>query len=545
MTLRDYQQTNNRAPRTRESSPVPSIPRVVTPTKSSASGEYQGGENFFPLEMIPSQSNTGMNSKPSAAVVEPDFVHRPTKEGKHSADSPMRPSAPQRYSLSKGKKSKDHYDDESLSKKFHHANSLALQKTPESSKRDKKKKKSSSRKYDPNAYKIFLLLLQPESKIFELIQLIYMPNDTTVGKIIKMIPENATEKALGSQKYIGLCRPKTEEELIDLDILASETSSGVVSAKITLGEILVAMPKGYSGTKVAALSKQILSNPKIVKLLKRADPLAPKKRRSRKHRSNRNIRSNSREHVDVLEKHDEAEEIKVESEQKMKLAMEHAAAEAAAANAAVSGGEKEEEFVPKLLVRQDSIGSDGQSLGSSLQDSVDESYSSWSKSFEASFSSKMSICSGVSRRQVRRRDRQAKRLRIIKRSSFVAFLAMVGLYMFDPKEHSTNYAQSAMDAPMGLVGLLQVCFLLLALYKIEKFIRCTSEGNFDSYRKCPFLKASDAAMQRFKGTYAKKLKKSGRGRDDDSLVSKRLRNYSLKTASFRDLDANDPSGSLY
>ncbi|CAJ1946275.1 unnamed protein product [Cylindrotheca closterium] len=535
MTLRDYQQTENRAPRTREASPVPSISRVVTPTKSNSSDENRG-ENFFSIQMKPSQSNMNENSKPSPAIVEPDFVHQPTREGKYSANSPMRPSAPQLYSLNNGRKSSgQRYDDESLSKKFQQANSLALQKSPESSK--SKKKKKSSRKYDPNAYKIFLLLLQPESKIFELIQLIYMPNDTTVGKIIQMIPENATEAALGTQKYSGLCRPKTEEELIDLDVLASETSSGMVSAKITLGEILVAIPKGYSGTKVAALSKQILSNPKIVKLLKRADPLAPKKRRSRKHRSNRSVRSNSREHVDVLEKHDEAEEIKVESQQKMKLAMEHAAAEAAAANAAVSGWEKEEEFVPKPLVRQDSIGSDGQSLGSSLQDSVDESYSSWSKSFDASFSSKMSICSGVSRRQVRRRDRQAKRLRIIKRSTFVAFLAMVGLYIVDPKEHSKNYAEAAMDTPMGVVGLFQVCFLLLALYKIEKFIRCTSEGNFDSYRKCPFLKASDAAMQRFKGTYASKLKKSGRGHDDDSsLVSKRLRSYSLKTASFRDLD---------
>ena len=72
----------------------------------------------------------------------------------------------------------------------------SLQKTSESSKIDKANKKSKSRKYDPNAYKIFLLLLQPESKIFELIQLIYMPNDTTVGKIIQMIPENATEPAL-------------------------------------------------------------------------------------------------------------------------------------------------------------------------------------------------------------------------------------------------------------------------------------------------------------------------------------------------------------
>jgi hypothetical protein len=54
------------------------------------------------------------------------------------------------------------------------------------------------RKHDPNAYKIFFLLLQPKTKIFELVQLIYPPNDTTVGNILKMIPENATDRRIVS-----------------------------------------------------------------------------------------------------------------------------------------------------------------------------------------------------------------------------------------------------------------------------------------------------------------------------------------------------------
>jgi hypothetical protein len=554
MTAKDYQHHRFRAPGTSETSefsPDHPAPRLVTPNNVSSSRTMENesdsiGDGFVPRKIeIEKTEEIASSTTTPPVVVEPDYVHKPTQNGTQSVHSPLKPSGPQRYSLSKGTGTDLKYDDEGLSKKFKEAHSMALLKSKETSK-TREKKKSSRRKHDPSSYKIFLLLLQPESKIFELIQLIYLPNDTTVGNIISMIPENATEQALGNQEYIGLCRPKTQEEIVDKELLASETSSGVEveSAKITLGEILVAIPMGHTGPDVAALSKQILSNPKIVKLLKRADPLAPKKRRSRKGRSHRSTtRSTSREKVHVLEKHDEAEEIKLEeSEQMMNKAMEHAAAEAAAANAQVSAGD-DDSFVPKIT-RQDSIGSDGQSLGSSLQESVDESYSSWSKSFDASFSVQSSICSGISRRAVRRRDRQAKRTRIIKRSGVVAFGAMVVLYMMDPRGYSGNHVQELTEAPMGFTGLFQVLFLLVALFKIERFIRSTTEENYSSESKCPFLKAADTAMQQFKGKYAKKLKKSRSARDDDSLLSNRQQSYSLKAAAFQDLDDGDASGSL-
>lgn len=543
MTARDYQHSRFRAPAaTGEQSSGHLVPRLVTPTNASSTSPAMEGKSVSASDgRVPSKIEVEKTKElPASApvLVEPDYIHKPTQNGKLSAHSPLKSDGPQRYSLSKGNEPK--YDDEGLSKQFKEAHTMALAR----SKEKREKKKSSRRKHDPNSYKIFLLLLQPESKIFELIQLIYLPNDTTIGDIISMIPANATEQALGSQDYTGLCRPKTQEEIVDTELLASETSAGAESAKITLGEILVAIPKGYTGPDVAALSKQILSNPKIVKLLKRADPLAPKKRRSRKSRSHRTARSLSREKVHVLEKHDEAEEIKQEeSERMMKKAMEHAAAEAAAANAEVSGAD-DDSFVPKIA-RQDSMASDGQSLESSLQESLDESYSSWSKSFDASFSVQSSICSGISRRAVRRRDRHAKRLRIITRSGALAFCAMIVLYMMDPKAYSGIHVQARSEAPMGLTGLFQVLFLLVALFKIERFIRSTTEEKFSiSESKCPFLKAANTAMQQLKGNYSKKLKKAGSAKVDDSLLSHRLRSYSLKAAAFQDLDDGDATGSL-
>lgn len=419
---------------------------------------------------------------------------------------------------------------------------------------------SSRRKRDPNSYKIFLLLLQPKLKTFELIQLIYSPNDTTIGDIIAMIPDNSTEPALGTQKYIGLCRPKTEEEILDHDLLASEprSSAGVHSAKITLGEILVAIPDGYSGADVAVLAKQILSNPKIVKLLKRSDPLAPRKSRRSKRRghrtSSRTRRSRSKEHVDVMDKFDEEDEIKQEHEkndQEMKEAMEHAAQIAAVSNSQIPGGSSSDKAkTPERNVsRSSSIvsleGSIGESsLGSSLQESIDESFSSWSKSFDDSFAS--TVCSGVSKRSIRRRDRHSRRLKIIQSSVVAGFVTMLAMYLFDPhgygrSEEEKLVTQAATtDNPMGLTGIFQCLFLLLSLYQVELFVRTTSEssgqgGNGEGKSSFMEFIQSTKAMKKLKARFYKKLKRrthrsrrSAVGAYDEHELTQKLRSFSLK-----------------
>lgn len=505
MTARDYQHKRFRSPGPKEGVPQNSSPRAVTPARD---------------ELVPRRiqvEEEGENNAPKSN--KQDFIHKPNKDGLDSTSSPQRPTESLRYPLTTGiDNDRKGVNEGRVAAQLKAANALALQSTGES--KSKEKRRSSRHKHDPNSYKIFLLLLQPESKIFELIQLMYMPNDTTVGNIIEMIPDNATEDSLGSQEYIGLCRPKTQEEIVNKDILASNTSSGAESARITLGEILVAIPKGYSTSDVAALSKQILANPKIIKLLKRADPLAPKRRRSSKRRSHRGSRSRSRENVHVLEQHDETEEIQEEeeSERMMKKAMEQAAKKAAAANAEVPG---EDLYIP--IQQQQSNSSDNGSMQSSLQDSVDESYSSWSKSFDASFSvqSKSPIGSPVAKRQVRRKVRQARRLRVIKRAAVVGFCLMIALYMLDPQGYSaeSNFDHKT-NTPMGLLGLFQVLFLLAVLYKTEKLVRATTEGHTGEVR-CPFLKASDKAMRKFKEKYAKKLEQHKNAYHDDG-ISRRL-----------------------
>mmetsp|Transcript_6339 Transcript_6339/g.15704 ORF Transcript_6339/g.15704 Transcript_6339/m.15704 type:complete len:594 (+) Transcript_6339:189-1970(+) len=418
----------------------------------------------------------------------------------------------------------------------------------------------SRRKQDSNSYKIFLLLLQPKLKTFELIQLIYSPTDTTIGDIISMIPDNATEAALGSQTYTGLCRPKTEEEIVDHELLASEprANTSVDSAKITLGEILVAIPYGYNGADVAVLAKQILSNPKIVKLLKRSDPLAPKKSRRSNRRGLRKSsrRSRSKEHVEVMEKFDEEDEIKQEEEkkeqeQRMKEAMEHAAQEAAASNAQIPGGRNSNLLgtVDRNVSRHSSIvsfdGSHGEekSTESSLQESIDESYSSWSKSFDASFTS--SVCSGVSKRSARRRDRQSRRMKIIQRSVVFGFVIMLAMYFIDPHGYRRTDAEKQVsqaattENPMGLTGIFQCLFLLLSLYQVELFMRTTSATSDNNQDQSSFLEfiQSTRAMKKLKSRFYKKLKKPstrirrgavGAYDYDENTSTQKLRSFSLK-----------------
>jgi hypothetical protein len=509
--------------------------------RSPSNGSSEDGNSFENQMKKMIQPYTAAPKAPRSPV----YVHKQTStQGCLTADSPMKVSEPMRYSLSKG-------GQDVSRRRASDGMATSKPKSSSSSRRssDTKLLSSSMRKNDPNAYKIFLLLLQPQTKIFELIQLIYSPNDTTVGNILKMIPENATEAALGAQKYIGLCRPKTQEELLDQELLASETRPGVVSAKITLGEILVAIPKGFTGADVAALSKQILTNPKIIKLLRRADPLAPKKKRSSRHRShNRHSssrRSSSKEKVHILAKHDEEDdEIQQENQLSMKQAMEHAAAEAAAANNAISGGAPINN-APNKLIRSNSITSKESMDNYSAQESLDESYSSWSKSFDASFSATSSICSGVSKRHFRRRERQARRMRILQRSAAGGFLIMIAFYFFDTRAQTAHDQNSeTMENPMGLLGIFQCLFLLLTLYKVERLVRVATNPNKDEMpaeRRCPFLKASSAAMQRFRGKYSKKLKKSSlasnahihhhlNNHNDDDSLSARLRSFSLKAA---------------
>lgn len=132
---------------------------------------------------------------------------------------------------------------------------------------------------DPSLSRIFILLLSPETKQFELIQISNLRlSVVTIGQILNQIPSASLVPALGDRPYIGLCRPKDGIEMTAQHVPAGKVPGGW---RIIRGEILIAIPNGFSGKECMKMGEQILLNPKLVKLLQRRNPLAPwEKRRS-------------------------------------------------------------------------------------------------------------------------------------------------------------------------------------------------------------------------------------------------------------------------
>lgn len=130
--------------------------------------------------------------------------------------------------------------------------------------------------------KIFLLLTQPSSKRFELIQVIANVEKSTIADILNVIPQNAIEDDLGNQKYVGLCRP-----MVGIEMISSLTSCGKGGCNIVAGEVLVAIPVNYSGMQCRKMSKSILNNAKLLKILRKVDPLSKSIRKKKSRRQKR------------------------------------------------------------------------------------------------------------------------------------------------------------------------------------------------------------------------------------------------------------------
>lgn len=136
---------------------------------------------------------------------------------------------------------------------------------------------SDSEKTALNRVKIFLLLLEPKTKIFELIQLLYPRQTTTIQDILDMIPHNATEEVLARQHYVGLLRPRKRAfPLTNLALFASSRlqdrstrplSKSNQTAGIMQNEVIMAIPMDSDQRVLVKLGKKILSNSHIQDLV--------------------------------------------------------------------------------------------------------------------------------------------------------------------------------------------------------------------------------------------------------------------------------------
>lgn len=372
----------------------------------------------------------------------------------------------------------------------------------------------------PNAsFKIFLLLLNPHAKIFELIQVIYAPSVTTVGDVLSMIPGNATEPALGSLSYIGLCRPKDGIEITDLQLMASGSHCKASCARIILGEIMVAIPAGFTGETCAKLAVPILKNQRIQVLLKRSDPLGIKRKSStssssRRSRSSSRGRSGRRRSGSHHSASSRVETVKEEPEggensPQIKQALQHAREAAAMANADCPNTNRE-----ALRSRDGNVDTSIHQLehwrsitdfstdNASLNDSVASSVVSTTSSYKSGLSSTISFQSSsrrlprLSRSTSRRKHKREKRNYYAPRVVSVALAAMILRFVLDSAA-PTN--RDDMFEILGWVGLAQFVLVFATMLKIQHYYQ---KGHSNAEAKCPFVRASMAAMMSFQESFS-------------------------------------------
>ena len=419
------------------------------------------------------------------------MIHEATAEGHYLVNSAAvsTPKDDIKFSLTKGKAG--------LNKAMRRASERHVTRPPRPSMNNSHS--TPGRLGAPDAsFKIFLLLLNPQAKIFELIQVIYAPSVTTIGDVLSMIPGNATEPALGSLSYVGLCRPKDGVEITDMQLMASGSHCKKSCARILLGEILVSIPAGFSGKQCAKLAIPILNNQRIQNLLKRSDPLGVKRKH---HRSSLQRSSNSHGSHHRRSSHSSrVETVKEESEgensPRFKQALKHAMEAAARDNACLPETDRESvarahspnsmEYWRTATDLASAV-TDNDSMASSVVSS--SSYKSGqSNSFTIQSTSRR--LPSMSRSITRRKHIREQRKYYVGRVAAVALVAMVARFMTD---NSAPTGRDDMHEIFGWTGIIQFLILFVALIKGQKYAR----GGHNAETKCPFVRASIAAVKTF------------------------------------------------
>jgi hypothetical protein len=108
--------------------------------------------------------------------------------------------------------------------------------------------------------KCLILLMDPRKKIFEIVQVPYQPETTTVGEMLAQLHHQATDYRLARQTYTGLayqgmhiCAP-----MVPVDIILEAEASG---------RPLLAVPESYSAGQVEIMGNTLLETPKVARLL--------------------------------------------------------------------------------------------------------------------------------------------------------------------------------------------------------------------------------------------------------------------------------------
>ena len=107
---------------------------------------------------------------------------------------------------------------------------------------------------------IILLLMDPNSRRFELLQLEFDSAKALVSDVLLQIEQSATETSLRDMTYAGVC------DMEGLEMIAACKLSMFCSAAGGTAVVL-AMPRGMSGRETVELSRPILEDEKVVEMV--------------------------------------------------------------------------------------------------------------------------------------------------------------------------------------------------------------------------------------------------------------------------------------
>lgn len=109
--------------------------------------------------------------------------------------------------------------------------------------------------------KCLVLLMNPRSKLFEMIQVPFLLERTTVGDILRGIRDEATDPRLAHQTYTGLAYQgmHISAPIVPVDMIAEAEMNGMP---------LLAVPRNYSAGQIERMANELLGRPQVLQLLK-------------------------------------------------------------------------------------------------------------------------------------------------------------------------------------------------------------------------------------------------------------------------------------
>ena len=154
--------------------------------------------------------------------------------------------------------------------------------TPTSSMDERDESVDSSTLIGQDAFDVqfFVLLLCPESRIFELVDVTTSSNEgdeansisphSTINDILSVVSNRCTDSRLSTKEYIGFVRPDDRMVFTSTDkkaFVSSDESEG--RAFIGENDLLVAILKNYTGHQISRISRPICRNTKFREMVRR------------------------------------------------------------------------------------------------------------------------------------------------------------------------------------------------------------------------------------------------------------------------------------